>query len=211
MSLRVLRGSAVLFLPMLAEAQTPAGRLSEAGVYRAAALVDSVFVERARRESTVEGADFASYLVARLGVRPVPSDLALDVVVDSSGVRIGGRLDELPPQVKAELGAAVAFLDPGSIVTADVVLRPAGTGVVRFHLRSILVNGFPLPEPLLVPLMAEVGVRYPALTKTGRDLLVAIPADGDVQLLPGAVRVAISGPLGAAPRGPGGVVPNRIY
>ncbi len=197
-TLRAFRAFAVMLLPHAAGAQMPAGRLSDAGVYRAAALVDSVFVERAKRESTVEGADFASYLVARLGVRPVPPDLALDVAVDSSGVRIGGRLDELPPQIKAELGAAVAFLDPASIITADVVLGPAGTGVVRFHLRSVLVNGFPLPEPLLVPLMAEVGVRYPALTRTGRDLLVAIPDDGDIQLLPGAVRVAISGPLAPA-------------
>jgi len=194
--LRVLRASAVMLWPMLAEAQAPPGRLSDDGVYRAAAMVDSVFVDRARRESIVEGADFASYLVARLGVRPVPPDLALDVAVDSSAVRISGRVDELPAQVKAALGSALAFLDPSSILTADVVLGPIRRGVIRFHLRSILVNGFPLPEPLLVPLMAEVGLRYPALTKSGRDLLVAIPDDGEVQLQSGAVRVAITGPLG---------------
>ncbi|MGH7518179.1 MAG: hypothetical protein ACREOC_12030 [Gemmatimonadales bacterium] len=201
LSLRVLRASAVMLLPVAAEAQAPANRLSDAGVYRAAALVDSVFVDRVKRESTVEGADFASYLVARLGVRPVPPDLALDVAVDSSAVRISGRVDELPPAVKAALGAGLAFLDPSSVVTADVVLVAARTGVVRFHLRTILLNGFPLPEPLLVPLMAEVGSVYPALTKTGRDLLVAIPSDGEVQLLPGAVRVAISGPLAPTPVG----------
>ena len=183
--------------PMAAQAQAPAGRLSDDGVYRAAAQVDSVFADRAKRESTVNGADFASYLVARLGVRPVPPDLALDVAVDSTGVRISGRVDELPPGVKAALGPALALLDPASVMTADIVLAPMRPGVVRFHLRSILVNGFPLPEPFLVPLMAEVGAQYPALTKSGRDLLVAIPDDGEVQLLPGAVRVAISGPLGS--------------
>jgi hypothetical protein len=188
-------------LATVATAQAPAARLSDAGAYRAAALVDSVFVDRAKRESVVEGADFASYLVARLGIRPVPADLALDVTVDSSAVEIGGRVDELPIPVKAALGSALAFLDPASVVTADVVLERARRGVVRFHLRSILVNGFPLPEPLLIPLMAEVGAAYPALTNTGRDLLVAIPDDGEIVLLPGAVRVAIMGPLKPAPVG----------
>jgi hypothetical protein len=196
---RMRCAAAVMLLPVAAPAQAPAGRLSDEGVYRAAALVDSVFADRAKRESIVEGADFASYLVARLGVRPIPPDLALEVAVDSSGVRIGGRVDELPPDVKVALGAALAFLAPSSVVTADVVLAPARRGVVRFHLRSILVNGFPVPEPLLVPLMAEVGTRYPALTKSGRDLLVAIPDDGEVQLLAGTVRVAIAGALESDP------------
>ncbi|HEU5170092.1 MAG TPA: hypothetical protein VFU46_06125 [Gemmatimonadales bacterium] len=178
-----------------AAAQSAPSRLSDAGVYRAAAEVDSVFADRAKRETTVDGGDFASYLVARLGVRPVPDDLRLDVAVDTSAVQIGGRVDELPREVKAVLGGALALMDPSSVVTADVVLQQARPGVVRFHLRTILVNGFPFPEPLLVPLMAEVGARYPALTKTGRDLLVAIPEDGEVQLLAGAVRVVISGPL----------------
>lgn len=137
----------------------------------------------------------------------MPPDLVLDVAVDRSGVRIAGRVDELPDPVKAVLGSALMFLDPSSVVTADSVLGPAHRGIIRFYLRSILVNGFPLPEPLLVPLLAEVGARYPALTKSGRDLLVAIPHDGAVQLLSGAVRVAISGPLrpecsGACPRNP---------
>ena len=59
-------------------------------------------------------------------------------------------------------------------------------GVVRFHLRSLLVNGVPLPEGLLVPLMAEVGARYPALTRSGRqnitrflDVLEALAIKGD--------------------------------
>jgi hypothetical protein len=195
--MRLVPFTCLLGLGLLPGSAAPqqTARLSEEGVYRAAALVDAVFVERTRRESTVAGGDFASFLVARLGVRPVPPGLALDVLVDSSAVQISGRLDSLPPAVKASLGSAVMLVDPASVLTADVVLAPARAGVIRFHLRSILVNGFPLPEPLLAPLMAQVGSRHPALTSTGRDLLVAIPADGQVELRAGTVRVAISGPL----------------
>jgi hypothetical protein len=170
-----------------------ANRLSGAGVYRAAALVDSVYVDRVNRQAFVEGGDFASYLVARLGVRPVPDNLAIDIGVDTGAVTLSGQVQQLPPAVKAALGPALMFLDPSSIVTADVSLLRHQPGVVRFHLRSLLVNGVPLPEGLLVPLMAEVGARYRALTRTGRDLLVAIPEDGTMRLEQGGVRVAIRG------------------
>jgi hypothetical protein len=169
------------------------GRLSHAGVYRAAARVDSVYVDRVNHQAFVDGGDFASYLVARLGVRPVPDNLAIDIGVDTGAVRLSGQVQQLPPAVKATLGPALMFLDPSSVITADVSLLRNQPGVVRFHLRSLLVNGVPLPEGLLVPLMAEVGARYPALTRTGRDLLVAIPEDGTMRLEQGGVRVAIRG------------------
>jgi hypothetical protein len=167
------------------------GRLSDAGVYRAAALVDSVYVDRLNAEAFVEGGDFASYLVARLGVRPVPDNLAINVAVDTGAVTLSARVEDLPEAVRAQLGPALMFLDPGSVIAADVALQRARVGVVRFHLRSLLVNGVALPEGLLVPLMAQVGANYPALTSTGRDLLVAIPDDGTMRLAPGGVRVAV--------------------
>lgn len=194
----------LMLAPAGAGAQAPAGdtttaapsptgssRLSDAGVYRAAALVDSVYVDRLNRQAFVEGGDFASYLVARLGVRPVPDDLAIDVGVDTSAVTLSGQVQQLPPGVRTALGPALMLVDPSSIITADVALVRHQPGVVRFHLRSLLINGVPLPEGLLVPLMAEVGARYPALTRTGRDLLVAIPEDGTMRLEPGGVRVGI--------------------
>jgi hypothetical protein len=49
-----------------------------------------------------------------------------------------------------------------------------------------------MPEALLSPIMSQVGARYPALTETGRDLLVSIPQDGTMRLERGGVRVAIS-------------------
>jgi hypothetical protein len=167
------------------------GRLSNAGVYRAAALVDSVYVDRLNTHAFVDGGDFASYLVARLGVRPVPDNLAIDVMVDTGAVTLSGRVQDLPEAVKASLGPALMFLDPSSVISADIALLRARVGVVSFHLRSLLVNGVPLPEAILVPLMAQVGASYPALTSTGRDLLVAIPEDGTMRLAQGGVRVAV--------------------
>jgi hypothetical protein len=194
---------ALLLAPTGAGAQAPRGatgpaasargpgRLSRAGVYRAAARVDSVYVERVNRQALVDGGDFASYLVARLGVRPVPDDLAIDIGVDTGAVTLSGQVQQLPPAVKASLGPALMFLDPASVIAADVALLGSQPGVVRFHLRSLLVNGIALPEALLSPIMAQVGARYPALTRTGRDLLVSIPPDGTMRLEAGGVRVAI--------------------
>lgn len=188
-----------LLTPPSGRAQTAApppvpptpGRLSDAGVYRASALVDSVYVDRQSAEAFVEGGDFASYLVARLGVRPVPDNLAIDVAVDTGAVTLSGRVQDLPEAVRAQLGPALMFLDPSSVIAADVALQRARLGVVRFHLRSLLINGVALPEGILVPLMAQVGANYPALTSTGRDLLVAIPEDGTMRLAQGGVRVAV--------------------
>ena len=175
------------------------GHLSNAGVYRAAALVDSVYVDRLNHEAFVEGGDFASYLVARLGVRPVPDNLAIDVTVDTGAVTLSSRVQDLPDAVRAQLGPALMFLDPASVIAADVSLVRARVGVVRFHLRNLLVNGVALPEAILTPLMAQVGVSYPALTSTGRDLLVAIPDDGTMRLSAGGVRVAVK-QAGPSPR-----------
>ncbi|HTC25347.1 MAG TPA: hypothetical protein VK688_13390 [Gemmatimonadales bacterium] len=186
-----------LMTPPSGRAQAPGsapatpGRLSDAGVYRAAALVDSVYVDRLNPEAFVEGGDFASYLVARLGVRPVPDNLAIDVAVDTTAVMLSGRVEDLPEAVRAQLGPALMFLDPSSVIAADVSLLRSRVGVMRFHLRSLLINGVALPEGILVPLMAQVGANYPALTSTGRDLLVAIPEDGTMRLAPGGVRVAV--------------------
>jgi hypothetical protein len=169
-------------------------RLSNAGVYRAAARVDSVFVERVNRQAFVDGGDFASYLVARLGVHPVPDNLAIDIAVDTGAVTLSSRVSQLPPAVKAALGPALMFLSDQSVIAADVALVRQQPGVVRFHLRSLLVDGTALPEALVAPLMAQVGTRVPALTNTGRDVLVSIPVDGTMRLERGGVRVAIRTP-----------------
>ena len=49
------------------------------------------------------------------------------------------------------------------------------------------MQGIPIPESVLGPAMRSVGRDYPALTETGRDLFIQIPADGKMKLMPGAV------------------------
>jgi len=164
-------------------------RLSNDGVFRASATVDSVFLDRSRTEGLIDGGDWASYLLARLGSGRVPDSLGIEVIVDTAAIAVQGRLQDLPPETRALLGPIASMVDSSSVIVADVVLQRTGREVVRFWLRGIKLNGFPFPEFLLGPMMASVGRQYPALTKTGRDLYVQVPADGVVSLTPGAVRL----------------------
>ena len=68
-----------------AAAQTPPapGRLSNDGVVRAASQVDSVFVDRTKQSALIDGGDWASYLLARLGAGPIPDSLGIAIGIDS--------------------------------------------------------------------------------------------------------------------------------
>src|SRR5512147_1592600 len=74
--------------------------IESAGVFRASALVDSVFVDRQLPRATVDGGDFTAYLMARLGVRDLPAQLGFTVTVDTSFIRIGGRIGDLPGEAR---------------------------------------------------------------------------------------------------------------
>jgi hypothetical protein len=156
--------------------------MSDAGVLRATAVVEDVFVDRRSKAGAVGGADWAAYLMARLGVRPIPPMPYVAVSVDSSAILMTSRIGDLPAQTRAELGPMVGFLDPATPISASIVLSTAGPEAVRFHLESVSINGFPVPEPFLEPYLSGVGRRYPMLTATGRDLLVQVPAEGRVVL-----------------------------
>jgi hypothetical protein len=54
----------------------------------------------------------------------------------------------------------------------------------------VRVNGVPIPEPLLYSAMLDVGRQYPALSRTGRDLFVQVPAEAVVALTERGVRLA---------------------
>ncbi len=180
----------------------PPGRLSNAGVLRAASQVDSVFVDRKKLEAVIDGGDWASYLLARLGAGPIPDSLGIAIGIDSAHIEVSGRLADLPPEARALLGPLAAQVDPSTVIVADVIQQRTGPEVVRFWLRGLRVNGFPFPEFLLAPMMASVGRQYPALTKTGRDLYVRVPPDGSFRLSNGGVTIA-------APEGPpGGPAPS---
>ena len=147
-------------------------------------VVKEKYGEAARRVVAGVGNSCCGGAACGTDIDPITRDL-----YDASQTSI------LPEQaVKASLGPALMFLDPSSVIAADVALFKNQPGVMRFHLRSLLVNGVAMPEALLSPLMSQVGARYPALTQTGRDILISIPQDGTMRLENGGVRVAISTP-----------------
>jgi hypothetical protein len=174
--------------PLQGQAADSAARpITPDGVFRASALVDSVYVYRLLRESTVDGGDFTAYLMARLGARNLPPDFGYKVTVDTILLRIGGRIADLPAEARQALSQLVMVLPMETRLEAQVELQRAGREAVRFHLRSATVQGVPVPESFLAPIMADIGRRYPALTATGRDLYVQVPAGAKMRLVAGGV------------------------
>jgi len=167
------------------------GRITAAGVVRAQAVVDSVFLDRISKFGFIESGDWASYLMARLGVTPLPERTEMRVTVDTGGIIISGRIQDLPEEAREMVGPLLAMVDSSTILAANVVKVPAGKGLAHFRLRSVTVGGYPIPELMLHSMLLRVGERYPALTRSGRDLLVQIPVDGLVALETGAIRLAI--------------------
>jgi hypothetical protein len=184
----------VTSLASLLSVQVSPGRISRAGVARAQAVVDSVFLDRKSLEGTIEGGDWASYLMARLGVEPIPENTEIVIAVDSEHIVLSGRLQDLPQEARAMIGPLAALVDSSTVLAADIALLPAAQGLSHFRLQGVSIGGFPVPEIVLRSMLLDVGEHYPALTKTGRDLYVEIPIDGRVTLISGAVR------LTAAPR-----------
>lgn len=186
-------GLAALAAPLGAQSTTPPDSIWQAitgeGVLRASAQVDSVYIDRALPAARVEGGDLAAYLMARLGLRPFPEDFGFRVQVDTARIRIAGRLDQLPDEARRALSQAVLLLPPETELEARVELYPAGPIAVRFHLAEARLNGIPVPETFLGPLLASVGRQYPALTASGRDLFVQVPSGGTMRLEAGGLRL----------------------
>lgn len=170
--------------------QQPTGRITPAGVARAQAVVDSVFLDRKSAAGTIEGGDWAAYLMVRLGVSPLPDSTGVVVTVDSTRINFSGRIKDLPPEAQAQLGPLAALVDPATVISADIEMLPASKGLAHFRLKSVSVGAFPVPDVMLRSMMMDIGDKYPALTKTGRDLFVQIPDDGKVELIAGAVRIS---------------------
>jgi hypothetical protein len=177
---------AAAFLP----GQNGAGRITPAGVARAQAVVDSVFLDRKVPEGFIEGGDWASYLMVRLGVTPLPDSVGIQVTTDSQAITFTGRIQDLPVEGREMMGPLLALVDSTTVVKADVVLLPSGKGLAHFQLSRVTVGGFPVPEIVLRSMLFNVGDRYPELTKSGRDLFVQIPPDGAVILVRDGVRIA---------------------
>jgi len=150
--------------------------------------VDSVFLERRKPEGFIDGGDWAAYMIARLEA-PVPESTQILVTVDSQQVTLSGRLQDLPAEARGSLGPLSALVDSSTVITADIVQLPAGRGLAHFQLRRIRVGILPVPETMLRYMLMDVGEKYPALTKSGRDLFVQIPVEGRVSLVRGAIRL----------------------
>jgi hypothetical protein len=177
-------------IPALAQNGLPARQpISMAGIERVAGKVDSVFIDRTAREHTVAGGDWVSYLAARLGAVPIPEPSGITVAVDSSKILVVGKMSDLPPETRDLFGPVAMFVSPDTPLEAEVVMAPTGPGAVRFVLTTIRVNGYPIPEAILSRFLAQVGAQYPVLTRTGRELLVGIPADGRIALVQNGVRL----------------------
>ncbi len=104
-------------------AQTPdslRGRLSNDGVLRASVVVDSVFLDRTKLTATIDGGDWASYLLARLGAGRIPGGLGIEVVVDTVRILVRGRLQDLPPETRGLLGPVASMVDSSTMIVADV-------------------------------------------------------------------------------------------
>jgi hypothetical protein len=163
--------------------------IAQDGVFRASALVDSVYIDRQLPGATVDGGDFAAYLMARLGARNLPPDFGYRVAIDTSLIRIGGRVADLPPDARRALAGLIMVLPGDTKLEAQIALQSAGREAVRFRLQGATIHGIPVPETMLQPMMAQVGRQYPVLTETGRDLFVQVPAGGRMALVPGGVRL----------------------
>lgn len=175
--------------PLAAQVWQP---ISMAGIQRVAGRVDSVFIDRKATEFTVGGGDWVSYLAARLGAVPIPEPSGIQVAVDTARILVTGKMSDLPPETTALFGPVMMLVDPNTPLEAEVVMAPTGPGAVRFVLTTIRVGGMAIPESLLSRFLAQVGVRYPVLGKSGRELLVGVPVDGRVGLVQDGVRLWVA-------------------
>lgn len=185
----LLAGSAIAWSAADAAAQEVADSVTQWGVVRASAVVDAVFVDRKLPDGTVGVGDWASYLMARLGVVPIPSDVRVMVRSDSTRVVISSRIRDLNAETRAALGPLVGMLPQETEIAGDITLLRPHPEVVQFYLETVRVNGVPIPDAFVAATMLDVGKRYPALSSSGRSLYVQVPANAQVQFLPGSVRL----------------------
>jgi hypothetical protein len=175
--------------------QNPAGDpLTNAGFARAAAGVDSVFFSRKASQAMIRGGDFGSYLIARLGVYPIPPDLTLRVAVSPSGLTLAGRLSDVPEQARGAMGTMFAFLPLSTPIAGDIAMARVAPDAIRFRLAAARVNGIPVPETVLNAIMSGVAHQYATPMSSGRDIVVRVPPEGNLQLLTGWVRISRTTP-----------------
>ena len=165
---------------------TTGALLTNAGVLRAAGKVDSVFVARSLDSTTVDAADWAAYLMARLGVKPIP-ETGLRITLDPRTLRVRGLIRDIPLEAQTSLSAFVSMFDPATPIEAAITMDRPAPDAVRFHLDTAWIGGISIPEPMLDAGLRVVGEKYPVLMNGGRDLFVAVPAGATVRYSPTGV------------------------
>lgn len=190
--------TAVLLQTPVSAPDTTGARMTNAGVLRAAGTVDSVFVTRLLDSATVDAGDWTAYLMARLGVRPIP-EMGLRVTVDSTRLRVHGKVGDIPREAQIALAALLSMFDPATPLDASISVDQASPNTIRFHLDSAWISGFAIPEALLGPGLRVVGEKYQVLANGGRDLFVETPPYGVVRFTPLGVRL-VGPPRPAPPR-----------
>ncbi len=162
----------------------PGSRITNAGVVRAEAATDSVFIIRTRLVDTVDIGDFASYLLARIGAPPFDDSLRFKVTADSLRIHISGRLMDFPPETRAELGPTFRFLDSTSVFSAEISMPQAQDGIVIFRFQRLTVRGFTIPDLLIAGALDDYRQRYPKmLSANGREFHVEIPREARARLV----------------------------
>ena len=190
--------------PAAGQSPPPAGsRITNIGVLRSAATVDSVFLLRTHLVDTVDVGDFTAYILARLGVPPFDDSLAFRVTIDTARVRIAGRLADFPPEARSELGFIFSFLDSLSVFEATMSMPQRANGLMRFRLERVAVRGFGVPDLLLNPALYEYNRRYPVLSAGGREFLVAMPVEAVASLTAAGIELRMP------PRPPAEMLPER--
>ncbi|HEY4319682.1 MAG TPA: hypothetical protein VGM77_00780 [Gemmatimonadales bacterium] len=166
----------------------PPSRITNAGVLRATAATDSVFIQRSLLVDTVDIGDFTAFLLANIGAPPFPDSLGFRVTADSQRIWLTGRLADFPAENRADLGPIFSFLDPRSPVTAEVSMPQSDSGILIFRLERLSVKGFVVPDLLLLAAMSKFKQEYPRmLAGDGREFHVATPVQAHARLVRNAI------------------------
>ena len=174
--------------PVSAQDSLPGSRITNAGVVRATAATDSVYIARLRAVDTVDIGDFAAFLLAQIGAPRFDDSLAFKVTADTERVRIAGRIMDFPAAYRAELGPIFAFLDSSTVFVAEVSMPQADSGLMVFRLERLLVHGYPVPDILVLGALAKYRAQYPRmLAADGKEFHAAIPLEGRAELTTNAI------------------------
>jgi hypothetical protein len=162
----------------------PGSRITNAGVVRATAATDSVFIARIRTRDTVDIGDFASLMLAKIGAPPFSDSLAFKVTADPQRVRVSGRLMDFPADSRAELRPIFSFLDSTSVFVAEISMPQAEDGIMVFRLERLTVRGFPIPDLLVLAALEQYRRQYPKmLAASGKEFHVEIPREARAALV----------------------------